>query len=173
MPSFTLLGSRIIRFPFILQTSYPHEVLHNWFGNGVYIHPDSGNWAEGLTTYLADHLLSEQRGMGGQYRFQELMKYSNYVNEKNDFPTVGGDLGVARRPPRGSKRPPRCPQEVPRLPKEAPKRLQEAPKVPPRDPRIAQEIPKRLQEAPKVPPRGPKKPRRGSQDAPKRLQVTR
>ena len=86
MPSFTLLGSRIIRFPFILQTSYPHEVLHNWFGNGVYIRPDSGNWAEGLTTYLADHLLSEQMGKGGQYRLQELMKYSNYVNEKNDFP---------------------------------------------------------------------------------------
>ena len=85
MPSFTLLGSRIIRFPFILQTSYPHEVLHNWFGNGVYIRPDSGNWAEGLTTYLADHLLSEQRGTGGQYRLQELMKYSNYVTEKNDF----------------------------------------------------------------------------------------
>ncbi len=37
MPSFTLLGSRIIRFPFILRTSYPHEILHNWWGNGVYI----------------------------------------------------------------------------------------------------------------------------------------
>ena len=86
MPSFTLLGSRIIRFPFILHTSYPHEILHNWFGNGVYIHPDSGNWAEGLTSYLADHLLLEQAGKGGKYRFQELMKYSSYVNETNDFP---------------------------------------------------------------------------------------
>ena len=86
MPSFTLLGSHIIRFPFILHTSYPHEILHNWFGNGVYIHPDSGNWAEGLTSYLADHLLLEQVGKGGKYRFQELMKYSSYVNETNDFP---------------------------------------------------------------------------------------
>jgi len=86
MPSFTLLGSRIIRFPFILHTSYPHEILHNWFGNGVYIHPDSGNWAEGITSYLADHLLLEQAGKGGKYRFQELMKYSSYVNETNDFP---------------------------------------------------------------------------------------
>ena len=88
MPSFTLLGSRIIRFPFILHTSYPHEILHNWFGNGVYIHPDSGNWAEGLTSYLADHLLVEQNGKGRQYRFQELMKYSSYVNETNDFPLM-------------------------------------------------------------------------------------
>jgi hypothetical protein len=86
MPSFTLLGSRIIRFPFILHTSYPHEILHNWFGNGVYIHPDSGNWAEGLTSYLADHLLLEQSGKGGKYRFQELMKFSSYVNGTNDFP---------------------------------------------------------------------------------------
>ena len=34
MPSFTLMGSRIIRFPFILHSSYPHEILHNW-GNGL------------------------------------------------------------------------------------------------------------------------------------------
>jgi len=86
MPSFTLLGSRIIRFPFILHTSYPHEILHNWFGNGVYINPDSGNWAEGLTSYLSDHMLQEQKGKGDRYRFQELMKYSSYVNEENDFP---------------------------------------------------------------------------------------
>ena len=37
MPSFTLLGSRVIRLPFILHTSLPHEILHNWLGNGVYI----------------------------------------------------------------------------------------------------------------------------------------
>ena len=86
MPSFTLLGSRVIRFPFILHTSYPHEILHNWFGNGVYIDADSGNWAEGLTSYLSDHILPEQKGKGDRYRFQELMKYENYVNEMNDFP---------------------------------------------------------------------------------------
>ncbi|MBT6046612.1 MAG: signal protein PDZ, partial [Candidatus Scalindua sp.] len=34
MPSFTLLGPRVIRFPFILHSSYPHEILHNWWGNG-------------------------------------------------------------------------------------------------------------------------------------------
>jgi len=86
MPSFTLLGSRIIRFPFILHTSYPHEILHNWWGNGVYIKPKGGNWAEGLTTYLADHLLLELQGKGPAYRFQELKKYVSYVNPSNDFP---------------------------------------------------------------------------------------
>jgi hypothetical protein len=57
MPSFTLLGPKVIRLPFILHSSYPHEILHNWWGNGVYIDYESGNWAEGLTSYLADHLI--------------------------------------------------------------------------------------------------------------------
>ncbi|MFV1983652.1 MAG: peptidase M28, partial [Thiohalomonadales bacterium] len=33
MPSFTLLGPKVIRLPFILHSSYPHEILHNWWGN--------------------------------------------------------------------------------------------------------------------------------------------
>ena len=86
MPSFTLLGSRIIRFPFILHTSYPHEILHNWWGNGVYIDRKGGNWSEGLTAYLSDHLFPDLEGKGDRYRFQELMKYSSYVNPSNDFP---------------------------------------------------------------------------------------
>jgi Peptidase family M1 domain len=86
MPSFTLLGSRVIRFPFILHTSYPHEILHNWWGNGVYIDRQGGNWSEGLTAYLSDHLFPDLDGKGDRYRFQELMKYASYVNAKNDFP---------------------------------------------------------------------------------------
>lgn len=86
MPSFTLLGSRIIRFPFILHSSYPHEILHNWWGNGVFADPEDGNWSEGLTAYLADHFLLELKGKGSQYRFQEMMKYLSYVNDSNEFP---------------------------------------------------------------------------------------
>ena len=37
MPSFTLLGPEIIRFPFILHSSFPHEILHNWWGNSVFV----------------------------------------------------------------------------------------------------------------------------------------
>ncbi|MBC8283248.1 MAG: hypothetical protein H8E32_05485 [Nitrospinae bacterium] len=86
MPSFTLMGSRIIRFPFILHSSYPHEILHNWWGNGVFADAGSGNWSEGLTAYLADHLLLELKGKGSQYRFQEMLKYLSYVNDTNEFP---------------------------------------------------------------------------------------
>jgi aminopeptidase N len=86
MPSFTLLGSRVIRFPFILTSSYPHEILHNWWGNSVYVDYDSGNWSEGLTSYLADHLIKEQRGAGSEYRRNVLQKYTDYVSRQEDFP---------------------------------------------------------------------------------------
>jgi len=86
MPSFTLLGPKVIRFPFILHSSYPHEILHNWWGNGVYVDYDRGNWAEGLTSYLADHLIKEQRGQGVDYRRTTLQKYTDYVRQQQDFP---------------------------------------------------------------------------------------
>ena len=86
MPSFTLLGSRVIRFPFILESSYPHELLHNWWGNGVYPDYASGNWSEGLTAYLADHLFREMDGRGAEYRKDMLARYRNYVAEETDFP---------------------------------------------------------------------------------------
>lgn len=86
MPSFTLLGSKVIRLPFILHSSYPHEILHNWWGNSVYIDAQDGNWSEGLTTYLADHLIKAQRGTAVAYRRNTLQKYADYVSRATDFP---------------------------------------------------------------------------------------
>jgi len=88
MPSFTLLGPRVVRLPFVPYTSYPHEILHNWWGNGVYVDYASGNWAEGLTSYLADHLLKAQRGTAAEYRRDALQKYADYVSVKEDFPLI-------------------------------------------------------------------------------------
>lgn len=88
MPSFTLLGEKVIRFPFILHSSYPHELLHNWWGNSVFVDYDTGNWCEGLTAYMADHLIKEQRGQGAEYRRGALQAYTDYVNEKNEFPLI-------------------------------------------------------------------------------------
>jgi aminopeptidase N len=86
MPSFTLLGPQIIRFPFILTSSYPHEILHNWWGNSVFVDYETGNWCEGLTAYMADHLIQEQRGRGEEYRRDTLQKYRSYVKAGRDFP---------------------------------------------------------------------------------------
>jgi len=86
MPGFTLLGPRVIRFPWILTSSYPHEILHNWWGNSVYVHYWGGNWCEGLTAYMADHLFAEQRGGGAVHRRATLQKYTDFVQEEKDFP---------------------------------------------------------------------------------------
>ncbi len=86
MPSFTLLGPRVIRLPFILHSSYPHEILHNWWGNGVYVDFLSGNWSEGLTAYLADHLIKQHHGKAASYRLQSLQKYNDYAAKSRDFP---------------------------------------------------------------------------------------
>jgi aminopeptidase N len=86
MPSFTLLGEQVIRFPFILHSSYPHELLHNWWGNGVFVDLAGGNWCEGLTAYLADHLIAEQRGQGADHRRAILQRVTDYVTPENEFP---------------------------------------------------------------------------------------
>ncbi|PIS46941.1 MAG: hypothetical protein COT17_05985 [Elusimicrobia bacterium CG08_land_8_20_14_0_20_51_18] len=86
MPSFTLLGPKVIRLPFIISSSYPHEILHNWWGNGVFVDYKSGNWCEGLTVYLADYLIKENRGKGREYRMTTLQKYRDYVERDKDFP---------------------------------------------------------------------------------------
>jgi hypothetical protein len=86
MPSFTLLGPKIIRFPFIITSSYPHEILHNWWGNSVFPEMDKGNWSEGLTAYLADYLIQEQQGGGAAFRQATLQKYADYVVGNRDFP---------------------------------------------------------------------------------------
>jgi len=86
MPGFTLLGPRVIRFPWILTSSYPHELLHNWWGNSAYVDFSSGNWCEGLTAYMADHLFAEQRGQGATYRRATLKKFSDFATGGKDFP---------------------------------------------------------------------------------------
>jgi hypothetical protein len=86
MPGFTLLGPQVIRFPWILTSSYPHELLHNWWGNSVYVDAETGNWCEGLTAYMADHLFAEQRGEGATYRRATLKKFTDLVKTGNDFP---------------------------------------------------------------------------------------
>ncbi len=88
MPSFTLLGSAVIRLPFILHTSYPHEILHNWWGNSVFIDHASGNWSEGLTNYQADYWQKELAGQGRDARRDMLKGYADHVREGKDFPLV-------------------------------------------------------------------------------------
>ncbi|HYP66810.1 MAG TPA: M1 family aminopeptidase [Thiobacillaceae bacterium] len=61
MPSIAYLGRDVLRLPFIRATSLGHEVLHNWWGNGVIPDSATGNWSEGLTTFMADYAYQEDQ----------------------------------------------------------------------------------------------------------------
>ena len=87
-PSFTLLGSRVLRLPFIPDTSLRHEVAHCWWGNGVLVDATGGNWCEGLTTYVADYLSREEHSFDEArgYRLRTLEKYALLAAGAQDFP---------------------------------------------------------------------------------------
>ncbi len=87
-PSYTLLGRTVVRLPFIVETSLGHEVAHSWWGNGVRVDYGRGNWSEGLTTYVADHLYKERVSPeeGREYRLTILRDYATLVTPDKDFP---------------------------------------------------------------------------------------
>jgi hypothetical protein len=65
--------------------SLAHEVLHNWWGNGVAVDYAGGNWSEGLTTYMADYALAvEQDSEQGQaMRVKWLRDYAALPPERD------------------------------------------------------------------------------------------
>ena len=86
MPTFTLLGQQVLRLPFIKDTSLGHEILHSWFGNSINVRPDSGNWCEGLTSYLADYAYAEDKGQGAAHRKESIINYLSHVSPQNAIP---------------------------------------------------------------------------------------
>ena len=87
-PSYTLMGGRVLRLPFIIHTSLGHEIAHCWWGNGVWVDYDEGNWSEALTTYVADHMYKEMKSSQAalDYRRQWLRNFATLVRPDNDFP---------------------------------------------------------------------------------------
>ncbi len=99
MPGWTLLGSRVIRLPFIRTTSLPHEIAHAWWGNAVEIDSASGNWGEGLATYVADYYLKElnapQEAL--EYRRKLLRDYAALVTVDDDLPLTSFRSRMSKR----------------------------------------------------------------------------
>ncbi|MFO0707030.1 MAG: M1 family aminopeptidase [Nitrospira sp.] len=89
MPSFTLLGSGSIKRHYTQPYALGHEIVHSWIGNSVWNQPESGNWVEGLTTYLANYywheLVHDERQAREQRRLM-LQGYSLYVTPQADYP---------------------------------------------------------------------------------------
>ena len=107
-PNLTYVDRRILRLPFMRGRSLAHEVLHNWWGNGVATDYETGNWSEGLTTYMADHALADQQNpqrskemrLGWLRDFAALPKardipVSRFVSKQHDAGQVVGYGKVA------------------------------------------------------------------------------
>jgi aminopeptidase N len=61
-PGVTYVSRQILPLAFMRGRSLAHEILHNWWGSGVGVDYATGNWAEGLTTYMADYALAVAEG---------------------------------------------------------------------------------------------------------------
>jgi len=91
MPSFTLLGSGIIKRHYVQPYALGHEIVHSWIGNGVFNRADRGNWVEGLTTYLANYYWHELMGDRAQARDQRRLMvqgYNLHVPPERDYPVA-------------------------------------------------------------------------------------
>ena len=89
MPSFTLLGSGVIKRHYVQPYALGHEIVHSWIGNSVFNRVDRGNWVEGLTTYLANYYWHEWSGDFAQARDQRhlmLRGYNLHVPPERDYP---------------------------------------------------------------------------------------
>ncbi len=84
-PKMTWIGSQLLHFPFILKTSLPHELLHSWWGNGVFVDPGKGNWCEGLTTFGADYGLLPESDKK-IYRVKAITNFLNYSRGTTEIP---------------------------------------------------------------------------------------
>jgi len=57
-PTFTLLASAVIdmgKRPQMMHGFIDHEMLHSWWGNGIHVDPQDGNWCEALTSYATNY----------------------------------------------------------------------------------------------------------------------
>ncbi|WP_135079121.1 M1 family peptidase [Terasakiella sp. SH-1] len=85
----TYVGARVLQLPFIKETSLGHEILHNYWGNGVFPDYTTGNWAEGLTTYMADYMTAERTSTekAKDMRLSWLRDY-NALPADQDYPVI-------------------------------------------------------------------------------------
>ena len=91
MPSFTLLGSGIIKRHYVQPYALGHEIVHSWIGNDVFNRSERGNWVEGLTTYLANYYWYELMGDRAQAQDQRRLMvqgYNLHVPPERDYPVA-------------------------------------------------------------------------------------
>jgi aminopeptidase N len=97
MPSATLLGGDVIaqigaaaaRSGGKVPPGYlDHELVHGWWGNGVFVDYDRGNWCEALTTYCTNYLRKEWESPAeaAKHRRGTRARFAARVRPDRDYP---------------------------------------------------------------------------------------
>jgi hypothetical protein len=97
MPSATLLGGDVLRQIGAaaarsggkVPSGYlDHELVHGWWGNGVFVDYASGNWCEALTTYCSNYLGKEWEAPeeAARYRRGIRSRFAARVRPDRDYP---------------------------------------------------------------------------------------
>jgi hypothetical protein len=97
-PTFTLLASAVINMGQRAQTTHgylDHELLHSWWGNGVFVDPRDGNWCEALASYAANYYGSILDGNDEEAR-RKRRNYSHFLSRIE--PEKDKPLGTYDRP---------------------------------------------------------------------------
>ena len=89
VPTYTAIGEMIIKFPFIIDISLMHEVLHQWFGVAIGV-KNNQNWSEALTTYYSDYYYNVKNNTAINYRKKVLDSYMTHVDQNNKLNALIG-----------------------------------------------------------------------------------
>ncbi|MCG5547657.1 M1 family metallopeptidase [Halorhodospira halochloris] len=89
LAGFTYIGEEVLQLPFIPTTSLAHEVVHNWWGRGVYTDHSDGNWSEALTQYMGDYYQAQQRSKAEAKRMRgDWLRDQAALPEDMNYPLV-------------------------------------------------------------------------------------
>ncbi len=102
-PTFTLLSSAVINMGERSQTAHgyiDHEMLHSWWGNGIMVDPEDGNWCEALTSYATNyygHVLDGEEDEARRKR-RNYAHFLSRMKPERDRPlgTYGQEDGCSR-----------------------------------------------------------------------------
>ncbi|MEW6584176.1 MAG: ChaN family lipoprotein [Nitrospirota bacterium] len=85
MPAAVVIGKDEMRHATLGERSFRRYIVSQWFGNSVYADMSGGNWADGLSAYLAYLRPEEEAGRGPQFRKRILVDYESYVNPAQEI----------------------------------------------------------------------------------------
>ncbi|MBN1349053.1 hypothetical protein JXJ21_06580 [candidate division KSB1 bacterium] len=86
-PSLLSIDSTKISHLILYEKNLGELLCENWWGNGVFCHPDSSDWTAGLRAYYANHLYHEfgNDEKARDYRLEMNRLYSEKIDSTNDF----------------------------------------------------------------------------------------